>query len=197
MSIGQLNRIGVKLALDLPPDGSPDLAPLIPLFHDWIRGTSRPGLLLDVADYRHVPQGPGVMLIGQEGDWSLDLADGRAGMQYLRKTELSGDLAAKIRQILTLAADAAADLPWPVRGDDWTVFANDRLNAPNSAETRAALVEAAREVAREVAAEETSIDEIEGDPRARPAVRVRGGVSTAAALAQRLHDPPLSRPKPR
>ncbi len=111
----------------------------------------------------------------------------------MRKTELSGDLAAKIRQILTLAADAAADLPWPVRGDDWTVFANDRLNAPNSAETRAALVDAAREVA----GEKTTVDELEVDPRARPAVRVQGGVSTAAALAQRLRDPPLSRPKPR
>ena len=33
----------------------PDLTPLIPVFHDWIQGQVFGDLLLDVADYRHVP----------------------------------------------------------------------------------------------------------------------------------------------
>ena len=44
-----------------------DLEPLIPIFHGWIQDQVSEELLLDVADYRHVPAGPGVMLIGLEG----------------------------------------------------------------------------------------------------------------------------------
>jgi hypothetical protein len=183
-----LHRIGVKLPL---ADGAQaDLESLIGLFHGWIRDARRPGLLIDVADYRHVHEGPGVMLVGHEGDWSLDLAGGRPGLQYVRKAPLEGDLAARIRSAATLAAEAAVDLPWPVRGDEIEVFANDRLRAPNTEEIRAGLTAAVRQAVGEplVAA---SIEAVTGDPRVRVAVRVRGGqAATAAALLQRLNSAP-------
>jgi hypothetical protein len=37
---------------------------MIPLFHCWIQQSKVPGMLIDVADYSHMVDGPGVMLIG-------------------------------------------------------------------------------------------------------------------------------------
>ena len=53
----QLQHVNVKLLAGDPADV--DLEPLIPIFHDWIRDRVFEELLLDVADYRHVPEGPG------------------------------------------------------------------------------------------------------------------------------------------
>ena len=45
----------------------------IPLFHGWIQEKIIPDhLLIDVADYSHIPDGPGIMLIAHEGHFSLD-----------------------------------------------------------------------------------------------------------------------------
>ena len=168
-SLDDLHRIGVKVPLADGGVGARDLAPLIALFHGWIRAGRRPGLLLDVADYRHVHQGPGVMLVAHEGDWSLDLADDEPGMQYVRKQPLEGDLAGRIRQVAALAAEAAADLPWPARTDQLTVFANDRLRAPNTEAVRDALAEAIRAGL----GPDAEVTPVGGDPRARVALRVR------------------------
>ena len=47
--------------------GEIELEKLVPVFHQWIREKKIPDeLLIDVADYAHVPQGPGVVLIDQE-----------------------------------------------------------------------------------------------------------------------------------
>ena len=63
----QLQHVNVKLLLRNPEEV--DLEPLIPVFHDWIRDQVGEGLLLDIADYRHVDAGPGVVLIGHGAPW--------------------------------------------------------------------------------------------------------------------------------
>jgi len=55
-----LQCVNVKLLAKDPEDV--DLEPLIPVFHNWIQGQVFEELLLDVADYRHVHEGPGVVL---------------------------------------------------------------------------------------------------------------------------------------
>src|SRR5437762_11882508 len=62
-----------------------DLGDAIPVFHRWIQDRVCPEMLIDVADYRHVPRGPGVLLIGHEANYSLDNAKGRLGLLYSRK----------------------------------------------------------------------------------------------------------------
>src|ERR1700716_4440222 len=57
----------------------------IPIFHRWIQDRVCPEMLIDVADYRHVPNGPGVMLIAHEANYSLDNTKGRLGLLYSRK----------------------------------------------------------------------------------------------------------------
>ena len=44
-----------------------------------------PELLIDVANYAHVPKGPGVVLIGHGSDYFMDEGEGRLGLLYNRK----------------------------------------------------------------------------------------------------------------
>src|SRR5580698_4114768 len=100
----EIQHVNVKLLLADAQHG--DLEPLIPFFHGWIQEQSGEGLLLDVADYRHVPEGPGVILIGFEGNYSVDNTDNRLGVRYNRKTALDGGNQDRLRQ----AAHAALTL---------------------------------------------------------------------------------------
>ena len=46
-----------------------ELEKLVPVFNEWILNKKIDDeLLIDVADYAHVPQGPGVVLIGPHTD---------------------------------------------------------------------------------------------------------------------------------
>lgn len=84
-----------------------DQAALIPVFHAWIRENRlSETLLIDVADYRHVPKGPGVMLIAHEAHYGLDQGGGRLGLLYRRKRDPLGDAGPKLEQALRAALDA-------------------------------------------------------------------------------------------
>jgi hypothetical protein len=78
----------------------PDLSAAIPIFHRWIQSGVLGEMLIDVADYRHVPKGPGVVLVGHDAFYSLDSAGGRLGLQYTRRTAMEGSTEEKIRSAL-------------------------------------------------------------------------------------------------
>jgi hypothetical protein len=132
----EIVRIGVKLYAENP--GALDLPGFIPLFHGWIQDGRLDGVPIDVADYGHVPDGPGVLLIGHEADRSLDLGEGRPGALYQRKREGEGDLEDRLAAAIE-AADALADgiEADPAAGglrfgrDEILIRVTDRLNAPN------------------------------------------------------------------
>ncbi|HMR66307.1 MAG TPA: hypothetical protein PKE64_20030, partial [Anaerolineae bacterium] len=67
------------------PETGFDDAIFIEIFHEWIRLKAVPGVLLDVADYRHVPDGPGIMLISHEINFAMDYAEGHFGLLAQRK----------------------------------------------------------------------------------------------------------------
>lgn len=101
-----LVRIGAKLYADNPD--VIDLAAYVPIFHGWIQREILDGVPIDVADYAHVPDGPGVMLIGHEADRSLDLGEGRPGVLYQRKRDGEGTLEQRVAASIA-AADGIAD----------------------------------------------------------------------------------------
>src|SRR5262245_46358047 len=78
-----IQHVRVKIFAREP--ASIELGDAIGVFHRWIQERVCPELLIDVADYRHVPNGPGVMLIGHEANYSLDNTKGRLGLLYSRK----------------------------------------------------------------------------------------------------------------
>lgn len=136
-----LQHVNVKLMVDSPADA--DVAAVIPIFHEWIKGQVFEELLLDVADYRHVPAGPGVVLIGHQANYSVDNTDNRLGIRYNRKAELDGGnqdrLAQAVRAALIacqrLEAEPTVAGKFPFNGRELEIFINDRLLAPNSEPT--------------------------------------------------------------
>jgi hypothetical protein len=104
------------------------------------------GLLLDIADYRHVDAGPGVVLIGHEGNYSVDNTDHRLGVRYNRKAALDGSNQDRLKQATRAALTACQRLEADPRlrgklrfnGQEIEIFINDRLLAPNCDATREA-----------------------------------------------------------
>ena len=94
----QLQHINVKLLVKNPAEV--DLEPLVPVFHGWIQEQGLEELLLDVADYRHVHAGPGVVLIGHQANYSVDNTDERLGIRYNRKAALNGSNDDALRQAM-------------------------------------------------------------------------------------------------
>ena len=148
MSI-ELQHINVKLLLKDADtlDHEHDLDPIIPVFHSWIQAQSFDELLLDVADYRHVQAGPGVLIIGHEADYSLDHTDGRWGVRYNRKTVTAGTNQDRLAQAALAALIATARIQEDTRlnrklsfnSHDIEIFVNDRALAPNTEATRQAV----------------------------------------------------------
>ena len=138
----ELQHVNIKLRI--ADAGEVDLEPLIPVFHSWIQAQVFGELLLDVADYRHVPAGPGVVLIGQDGDYSVDNTDDRLGVRYNRKAPLDGSnqdrLLQAARAALTacqrLEAEPGLEGRFRFNGREIEVFFNDRLLMPNRDSTR-------------------------------------------------------------
>ncbi len=145
----ELQHINVKLLLKDSEtlDQGRDLDPIIPVFHSWIQQQAFDELLLDVADYRHVQAGPGVLIIGHEADYSLDNTDNRLGVRYNRKAVLAGTNPDRLAQATLAALVAAESIQSDTRtngklyfnGHDIEIFVNDRALAPNTAATREAL----------------------------------------------------------
>jgi hypothetical protein len=136
----ELQHINVKLPVKDPENV--DLQAAVPVFHTWIQGQIFNELLLDVADYSHVPDGPGVVLIGHEADYALDNTDGRLGVRYNRKAPLPGSNRDRLQQAAGAALKAfgrlAQDLKLHFSGRGVEIVINDRLLAPNNEGTRRA-----------------------------------------------------------
>lgn len=137
----ELQHVNVKL----PIQGALPVAPgrFIEVFHKWIQEESLGELLIDVADYAHVPDGPGIVLVGHESDYSMDHTGGRWGLRYNRKAPFDGTNADRFRQALTAAARAASMLesilaaegPLSFSRSEFELFINDRAIAPNTPAT--------------------------------------------------------------
>src|SRR5438045_9187319 len=104
------SKLSIKLYTD---DRSADfrVQDVVPVFHSWIQTHAIDDhLLIDVADYAHVPDGPGVVLVAQEANIYLDRFDGRLGLTYSRRQPLDGSFADRLRYVVTAAIESAAPL---------------------------------------------------------------------------------------
>ena len=133
----ELQHINVKIYVegDLPVDP----ADFIPVFHQWVKDQVMDELLIDVADYRHVPAGPGVLLVGHEADYDMDNTDNRWGLRYGRKAPLEGGNEDRFRQAFRSAAHACGMLEKEFASSalkfsrrEFELFVNDRALAPNT-----------------------------------------------------------------
>jgi hypothetical protein len=141
----ELQHINVKIFAQEPvPENCADA---IAVFHRWIQQRVTSELLIDVADYLHVPEGPGIMLLGHEAHYALDSSHRRLGLLYNRRTTIEGSTQDKLRQAYdaALAACKRLEMEPEFKGKlkfhpgDLEVMVNDRALAPNTTETFAAL----------------------------------------------------------
>ena len=137
-------RLSVKFYLKDPADI--DLSAFVAIFQRWIQKERVEGLLIDVADYHHVHQGPGVILIGDEGDYGMDLGEGRPGLLYTRKRQMPDTLTAALGESYRLAIRAceALRMEKSLKGQEFDyalakITFLDRLHSPNTAEVFANL----------------------------------------------------------
>lgn len=137
----ELQHVNVKLFVD--GELSVDLEEFINVFHRLVAEQAMDEMMIDVADYRHVPNGPGVVMVGLEADYAIDHKDGRYGLRYNRKAPLEGSNQDRLRDAFAKADKTCALLESELPGlkfsrSELEVFINDRALAPNTPETLAA-----------------------------------------------------------
>jgi hypothetical protein len=134
----------LQLKIFVSSDSAPhiELEAFIGVFHRWIKDLVLPELLVDVANYAHVPEGPGVVLIGHGSDYFLDQGGGRFGLLHNRKragfpeAERLADLARRtLNAALLLEGDPALSGKLRFATNDFLFRINDRLAAPNTDDT--------------------------------------------------------------
>lgn len=140
-----MQHVNIKIFV---ADGiSPQFADAIPVFHRWIQSRDLPELPIDVADYSHVPEGPGVVLIGHEANYALDNNRNRAGLLYSRKAASDATADDSLKQAYdaaltaSLRLEAEPEFQGKLHFDPGQVeiTLNDRALYPNTDASRASV----------------------------------------------------------
>jgi len=195
----EAHKLQLKIYLTPESARAVDIEDLIPVFHRWIKQRLLPELTIDVANYRHVPQGPGVVLIGHGSDYFMDEGEGRPGLLHNRKRaglppgERLGDL---VRRTLHAAAMLERDpaLAGKVRfaTNELLFRVNDRLAAPNSDATLVALRPELETLCKALFAAPFELARV-GGAKELFAVRITSGTSAPLAmLLERAGGPPAA-----
>jgi len=175
-----------RIAVEIPARrAAPNLDAAIGLFHRFIQGGALPGLALDVADYRHVPDGPGVLLIAHEADYGVSAR----GLRVLRKAggegmalgEMLGEALAMSRAALR-AIEKDGGLAMQFATAEFSLEVLDRLAFPNTAAGAAAAEAEALPALRGLFGANCKMARDENDSRAPLCFGVQGAPLEAAAL---------------
>ena len=134
----ELQKINVKV-FSAEPNNIP-LTDFINIFHGWIQATD--GVYLDVADYSHMQAGPGIVLVADDANVSIDEIGNRRGLLYSQKGKLSGSNSEKLNTVLRSALENCHRLEEEpalrgklrFSGNQVEILVNDRLLAPNKGE---------------------------------------------------------------
>jgi hypothetical protein len=135
-------KLQLKIFADTDSARAVELEAFVPVFHRWIKERLLPELVIDVANYAHVPQGPGVVLIGHGSDYFIDQGEGRLGLLHNRKrsapspADRLSDLARRtLHAASLLERDPSMSGKLRFAPNELVFRINDRLAAPNGDET--------------------------------------------------------------
>ena len=138
-----LQKIAVKVFAET--ENEIPLTNFIDIFHSWIQASD--GVYHGVADYSHMQAGPGIVLVANDANVSIDETGNRRGLLYNYKAHLNGSNREKIHKVFRsafencrrLEREPALEGKLKFSTDELVFFINDRLVAPNTMETLAAL----------------------------------------------------------
>ena len=133
-----VQKVTLKLFTDEP--STLDLTPFLSIFARWRLDKSHSAQWIDLADYAHIAKGPGVILVGNQGNLVVDFAEPGAGILWTNKKELDGKIEDRILQVikrtLTFASLLTSEPEYPTafkpKPGFWELSFNDRLEAPNN-----------------------------------------------------------------
>ena len=177
----QLQKLSVKLFVEQP--NAIPLTEFIDVFHGWIQATD--GDYHDVADYSHMSAGPGVVLVADNANLSIDEAENRRGLQFKQKRLLSGSNQDRLRAVLGSALENCRKLESEPRlkgklrfaANEAVIWVNDRLAGTNTDECFREFKSAIEPFVRKVyGAADISFDH-DRDPRKRLHVRIKTSAS--------------------
>ena len=172
-----LQKIAVKVFAET--GNEIPLTDFIDVFHGWIQASA--GVYHDVADYSHMQEGAGIVLVAKDANVSIDETGNRRGLLYNQKARLNGSNHEKIHNVFRLAFENCLRLEGEpaLQGklkfskDELVFFINDRLVAPNTDETLATLRPDLERVVRDLVGDATFTLEHNPDRRQRFSVMIR------------------------
>ncbi len=176
-----LQKLNVKFFV-AGPDAVP-LTDFIEVFHGWIQATD--GVYHNVADYSHMKAGPGIVLIANQANVSIDESGGRRGLLVNQKSRLSGSNQEKFRAVFRAALENCRKLEAEpaLRGrlrfapDEALIFVNDRLSAINTPDSFAAIRSDVEEFAQRLFGAAAVVLDRDDDPRRRLEVRIKSSAA--------------------
>lgn len=169
-----LYKLGIKIFVANP--AVVDIRNFVPIFQRWIQQQNVPGhLLIDVHGYSHVHEGPGILLVAHEGNFSMDQGDGQLGLVYYRKQPVPDSLKTVVETAQTACRLLEAEPTLrgiKFKSDEFLIFSNDRLLAPNTPSARSECETLIKEALGDMA---VSLAPQAADTRERLAFSVRRG----------------------
>jgi hypothetical protein len=89
----ELQRLNIKFFVEQSNDVP--LTQFIDVFHGWIQASD--GDYHDVADYSHMRTGPGIVLVANDANVSIDETENRRGLLFNQKRHLAGSNQERLR----------------------------------------------------------------------------------------------------
>jgi len=173
----ELHKLGIKF---FASSGRIDLTEFIPVFHEWIQKQIMEGhLLIDVHNYGHIQEGPGILLVAHEANFNIDFDEGRMGFVYYRKqpfTTLADIVKPAVKSCRLLEEDPRIRGRLKFSMDELVVFANDRLAAPNTPESFSQLQPNLFATLKETLGKTFALSQISRDPKERLTILCRRGL---------------------
>jgi hypothetical protein len=191
------HKLQLKIFATKDSARSVELEELIPVFHRWIKEGVLPELVIDVANYIHVPEGPSVVLIGHGSDYFMDQGEGRLGLLHNRKRaspppdQRANDLARRLLHAAVLL-ESEPTLAGKLRFSTGELLfrVNDRLLAPSNDATFASVRPELEELGRRLFAGPFELTRA-GGPKDLFAVRMTSAKLTPlTTLLERMGGPP-------
>jgi len=189
----ELQKLNVKFFVEQP--NAIALTDFIEIFHSWIQATD--GVYHDVADYSHMQAGPGIVLVANDANVSIDESGNRRGLLFSQKAPLAGSNQDKLRHVFRSAMEYCRKLQTEpaLRGklrfsvNEALVSLNDRLLGEDSPAAFEALKSDVEAVAKELFPGATVTGNRDADARRRLSLHIRISVGVND-LAQALADLP-------
>jgi hypothetical protein len=187
------HKIAIKFYAE--SDGGLTDHDFVPVLHTWIQQHAvADHMLIDVAEYAHVHDGPGTLLVAHEANFYLDRMDGQVGLTYSRKQPLAGstNFAERLKQAVITAVEACQRLEnapqlggkLQFRTNEFALFINDRLLAPNDDQTFARVRADVEEIAAKLYAGAPA--DVEHYPSAETVFEVHVRANDSANIATLL-----------